>query len=73
MTLLEKSLNSRNLILVVLSAQIALSLVQFVSAQPPGNDTRCKPVAGVKFGCVCDHPDGRIDLRPIANKDGTPK
>ena len=23
--------------------------------------------------CVCDTPDGRIDLTPIANSDGTPR
>ena len=34
--------------------------------------TQCTPVSG-QPGCVCDHPDGRIDLTKIANNDGTPR
>ena len=33
---------------------------------------KCKPVPGAK-SCVCEHPDGIIDLTKIANSDGTPR
>ena len=45
-------------------------VIVLVSGQPTGKV--CPPVAGAP-GCVCDHPDGKIDVRPLANSDGTPK
>ena len=34
--------------------------------------TQCPPVAG-QPGCVCQHPDGIIDLTKIANCHGKPR
>ena len=34
--------------------------------------SQCSPVSG-KPGCVCQHPDGIIDLTKIASNDGTPR
>lgn len=45
---------------------IVLSFVLFEIAQCGV----CKPPAGSPR-CVCDTPDGRIDLSSIGNKDGT--
>lgn len=72
MALVDVCLKARNLMLTVLYVQlIGLSLI-IVSAQPPGNDTKCKAVPG-QPGCVCDHPFGRIDLTPTADRYGKPK
>ena len=34
--------------------------------------TQCPTVPG-QPGCVCDHPDGKIDLTAFSNNDGKPK
>jgi len=36
------------------------------------NATQCPPVSG-QPGCVCQHPDGIIDLTKIANRNGKPR
>ncbi len=45
-------------------------VILLVNGQATG--ALCPPVAGAP-GCVCDHPDGRIDVRPLSNSDGTPR
>lgn len=61
----------RHLLCTTLLAVSCLqAVIVVVNGQATG--TVCAPVAGAP-GCVCDHPDGRIDVRPLSNSDGTAK
>ena len=44
--------------------------IQHARSYPP-NGVVCNPVGDIS--CVCRHPDGIIDLIPLANWDGTPR
>ena len=55
------------LLLAALCARVA------VSDDPvPPDGKRCKAVEGAP-GCVCEHPDGLINLTSYTNDDGKPK
>lgn len=53
-----------------MKAQAAILLL-FLCAKYGAGQVTCR-VEG-KASCVCDTPDGRIDLTSIANKDGAPR
>ena len=58
------------LLLLVLSALCARVAVSDGPVPPDGK--RCKAVKG-EPGCVCEHPDGTINLTSSANDNGKPK
>ncbi len=64
-------MKSRQLLCKTLLAVGCLQMViVLVSGQATG--TLCPPVAG-QPGCVCNHPDGKIDITSLANSNGTPR
>ncbi len=58
------------LLLLAVSCFYLQGFIVLVNGQATG--TLCSRVDGAP-GCVCDHPDGRIDVRPLSNSDGTPR
>ena len=59
--------------MLVIFVALVFALVQVVPSTADPTGTRCPPVQGVTETCVCKSDKGVIDLRYLANNDGTPR